>query len=616
MRQKLNRARERGAALIITVVVVMILTTLALAMATVTVTEERTAATYRDSMQTRMLAEAGVRIVQEMFRTPTDRNLVPLYGVGETAEGAGWDYFGADEGEIDDELAKIGVWRATRTGATPAKYAGSDNRFFLGTFKDSWEQVFGGSYSQTAANDRYDLKFNCTDPATGTKIANAATKCWLDTKINGLLLDGGTNYNLDTGRITDISFYAPPSAGGDAYGLATVRVTAEKFDADGTVNSRETIEAVIIDTTPKPAVLGNGDIVFKVGAGVMCGDGCEQIHSNGNAIVGSISGGVEPMVTAFGTVTGGGSGAKGGQKKIVTPEINPWDLEYKPKVASELAKYYLLAARPLDGIWTDADPSNNIPPRRCGVDNLSLCQDYTLEFTPAPDNVPKPRTAADLPHMYKWDTAKEGWTLCSNGTALAGGVACPGAPTFSVSRMADLPVDGTGDENDLPYNKNMLPRTEFSIGSAQNGATVLVDGKFRKHGNMDTTMTIVSVGTLTFHSSSTWAPAMSNKVMWITGRDLYTHSNCCAPSNTCSTNLTQPAYASIIAAHEQIYTHSQNALLGVMIGENRVNRDDTVNNTVAIDSDKGDHGSICGNPSWPWALPVTPGIASMKSAAR
>ena len=94
------------------------------------------------------------------------------------------------------------------------------------------------------------------------------------------------------------------------------------------------------------------------------------------------------------------------------------------------------------------------------------------------------------------------------------------------------------------------------------------------------------------------------------------HSNCCAPSSTCATNLGLPAYASIIAAHEQIVNDSQHAILGILIGENRVDLDPSVHSSLAIDSAKGDHGSICGNPSWPWALPVTPGIASMKSSAR
>ena len=178
-----------------------------------------------------------------------------------------------------------------------------------------------------------------------------------------------------------------------------------------------------------------------------------------------------------------------------------------------------------------------------------------------------------------------------------------------------MTVAGTNDTNDIPYNITKVPQTQFSIGSAQNGATILVDGKFYKHGSMSTTMTIVAVGTIGFHSSSTWYPAMSNRTMWISGRDIDTHSNCCAPSNTCATNLGTPAAASIIAAHEQMVNDSQTAMVGIIIGENRVNYDPTVNSTLALDLQKGDHGSLCNNPDWPWAMPVTPAIASMKSAA-
>ena len=68
-----------------------------------------------------------------------------------------------------------------------------------------------------------------------------------------------------------------------------------------------------------------------------------------------------------------------------------------------------------------------------------------------------------------------------------------------------------------------------------------------------------------------------------------------------------------MAAHEQILTDSQNALLGVIVAENRVNLDMTVNSTLAIDSDKGDHGSLCDKPDWPWALPTIPTLLSLKS---
>jgi Tfp pilus assembly protein PilX len=620
-KSRAGKRRERGAALILTVVVIMILTTLALTMATFTVTEERTATTYRDSLQTRAVAEAGARVVQEMFRSPTDRQLVPLYSATATADGAGWDYWGATDAAIETELNQKGIWRAERSGTNPAKYSGNDNRFFQGPFKDNWARLFSGTYSNdtAVAPDLYDLKFNCTNPNDATVVI-PSTECWLDSKINALLNNGAVvnnklDVNVNTGKITDISFYAPPTVGGRAYGLATIRITAVKYDTDlstANVIARETIEAVMIDTTPKPAVLGNGNIVFVMQGGSMCGNGCEQIHANGNAQVGTITGGSDPMVTATGTISGGAASNKPNAKAVTTPHINPWDLAYKPTLTSELNMYYLAAARPLDIIWTNGDASDNTPARPCGPGLWSSCQDYGLEYTPA--GAPKLRTAADTPYLYKWDSAGQGWTECDSGTSLDGGTACIGAPTFTVSRAADQPAAGTGDLNVIPYNVNAVPQTQFTITGKQDGATVLVDGKFYKSGSMDATMSIIAAGTIGFHASSTWYPAMSNRVMWISGRDLDTHSNCCASSNTCSTNLVGAGNPSIIAAHEQIVNDSQTALLGIIVGENRVNFDMTVNSTLALDLQKGDHGSLCNDPEYPWTLPVTPAIASMKTA--
>jgi hypothetical protein len=216
--------------------------------------------------------------------------------------------------------------------------------------------------------------------------------------------------------------------------------------------------------------------------------------------------------------------------------------------------------------------------------------------------------------MYKWDSAKLGWTLCSSGTSLTGGATCPGAPTFSVSRAADLVVAGSADTAHIPYNVNRVPQTTFDIGSDQHGATVLVDGIFTKSGSMNTIMTVITAGSMSFTSSTTWGPAMSNGTMWISGRDLDTHANCCAPSNTCATNLGQPSYAGIIATHEQFQSGSQNALLGILIAENRVDLDTFVSGGgLAINSDNGDHGSLCNNPDWPWALPTIPTLLSLKS---
>ena len=35
--------------------------------------------------------------------------------------------------------------------------------------------------------------------------------------------------------------------------------------------------------------------------------------------------------------------------------------------------------------------------------------------------------------------------------------------------------------------------------------------------------------------------------------------------------------------------------------------------TLAIDSQQGDHASLCDRPDWPWALPTIPTLLSLKS---
>lgn len=621
--------RERGAALILTVIVVMVLTTLGIAMVTFTTTEERTAATFRDSAQVKAVAEGGARLVQEMFRSYRDRTLIPLYSSTATADDTNtptaWDYWGANEAAVETQLNQIGIWRKARAGASPARYTGASGNLFQPPFGSSWANVFGGTYSATAASDTYDLKFNCRNPSTGALITDWETTCWLHTQLNAFIDNSSSDWNLQTGRITDISFYGPPSVVVDgeneAYGITTVRITAEKRDSwpDGNLLARETVVMVIGDSGPRPSIMGNGDIVLGTnGNRDYCGDGCEQIHANGDVSMSTnVTGGEDPMVTSTGTISGGPAGGEAGSDEVTAPEINPWDITYKPAVTAELEKYYLVAARRLDSAWRDGDASTKgSAARACGNDGLSFCQDYNLEYDTS-GIVRAARTTTDTPYMYKWDTALSEWTECSSGTSLAASGACTGGPTFSVTRYADTVIASTTDNADLPFNKGRVARTQFEIQSGQDGATVLVDGKFYKHGNFTSTMTIIAVGSIHLHSNTTWYPAMSSKAMWISGRDVYFHSDCCTPSGfPCPATTSLAANSGIIAAHEQIKGDSNGHLGGIMLAEHRVNHDTTVDDsTNAIHWEQGEHGYLCGEPDWPWALPTKPQIISLTTAA-
>jgi hypothetical protein len=624
-RLRIRKRRERGAALILTVIVIMVLTTLAFAMVTFTTTEERTASTFRDSLQARATAEAGVRIVQHMFEDFQDRDYVPRYNSTATTAGAAYDYYMSAEADVETTLNALGIWRSARVGAIPARYTGGNGNMFQPPFS-SWANTFGGTYS-AGGTDNFDLKFNCVNPADPTvRIADSA--CWLQTNINNRFVTD-TDWNLDVGRITDISFYAPPgdAATGKSYGITTIRVTAEKRTSwpSGQLLARETVIAVIGDATPKPAVFGDGDVnIGDQGTRLLCGDGCQQVHANGNIAVGPISGGEDPMVTSSGgSISGGGTSTEVLTNDLMAPEINPYDLTYKPATTAELNKYYLLTSRRLDAIWRDGNAGNNPGPRACGNLQLSWCQDYNIEFqtdgtaqparTAVNDATNDLTTRADDPHMYKWNSAANEWTECT--LAVSATLSCVGGPTFAVTRFAD--GAGGADANaDLPYNVNRVALTRFEIQTGQDGATVLVDGKLYKQGSFNARMSIIAVGSIHLHSSTTWEPAMSNKSMWISGRDVYFHSNCCASRNTCTADALTAQESGIVAAHEQIMGDSNSSSAGIMLAENAVNYDTLVNSaTQAINLPQNDHAYMCGEPTWPWTLPTTPVILSMTTAA-
>lgn len=627
-----SRRPQRGSALILTVVVIMVLSVLGMSMVAFSTTEEKSATVYRDTMQTRALAEAGARLVLMMFSNPADRALVPVYNAGSVA-GAGWDYFGTTEAATETSLNAIGIYRSVRTPKVPARYTGAKNKFFMPPFTNDWGSSFGGTYAP--GSDVYDLKFNCTNPNTNAVVA--ANVCWLDRWINQPLVLTAGDWNLNSGRISDISFYAPPSINNASYGIATVRVTAEKFNGTELL-SREIVEVVIGDRTHKPAVMGSGNVTFEVN---LCGDGCEQIHANGTLTIDAAPAGAgeEPIGTATGIVNGDPTDEGSSAARIEPPKINPWDLLYKPTTAAGLQKYYLVTARPLDAHWTDNNPNNNISNLQtglrddaCGNGLYSLCQDYNLEYdqgtagSPGTPRAQKPaRTNAMTPYMYKWDATNNEWDQCDSGTSdLGDGCDSGDAPIFDVTRAPDIDdpgLDGIDDATppktdnaDVPFNKFRVAMTEFELTDTQDGATVLVDGRvYIQHVN--TMMSVIAAGSIQMHSSNIMGPALTNRAMLVTGRDFYCHSNGLAPSNTCATNLTTPQYAGIIATHEQYESQSQHPELGLLISEHRINLATLVDNdTTAIFNDNGDHGSICGQPDWPWVLPTKPIIFSLKSA--
>lgn len=614
--------RDRGAVLILTVVVIMVLTTLGMAMVTFTGTEEQTASVYRDSVQVRAVAESGVRIVQRMFQDPSDVNIVPQHG---SVLGTNVHYTGTNETDVETSLNAIGIFRMARTGAVPARYTGgptgTTNRFFLGPFNSSWGNIFGGVYSPPT--NLYDLQFR---RGTGT---------WINSKIDPLLATS-SDINRSTGVITEITFYGPPMVNNKAYGICTVRVTAEKYNGTRVV-ARETIEAIIGDNNITPAILGNGNITSSNFDA--CGSGCEQIHANGNVVIGNgnISGG-DPPISATGTVTSSGTispAAQPNQPAVVAPDINPWDLAYRPS-GTGLNKYYLLASRQLDVRWTNDNPGDDLPAIVCG---LSQCQDYGLEYDPvSPFTVRTARAATNTGYLYKWNTTFGDWdqidSAASGGTLDSGG-AEPFSWTFVAGDDIDVSAGSGPDTAVRPFNKNRVPRASFQIsGISPNNdsamgalATFLVDGRVDMSGSIGSPrawkVALVAVGSITSGSATNLRPATNSRVMVISGRDITMEASYNNQIQPCQggppTESNEAGLASgIIASHEQILFQGNSDSTGLVIAEHRVNLDVTVNNNataIQFGGGSSNHGYVCGFPSWPWSRPTKPVIVSMTAAA-
>lgn len=634
MSQRNHRSGQRGAALVVVVIVTAILTVLGLSMATFSEIEEKTASAHRDEVQVQALAEAGARVVQQMFRNPSGP-LVPQHLTTPPEAPAQIDYL--DQTTLDN----IGWFRTTR-GPIGTVYTGTSNIFFQAPFRDSFDRVFGGIYNPPAGVDNYDIRLTCAGVP--------ANQCWLNTRINALLTPAGGNWNTNLGRITEISLYAPPvhlPAGwvpgdpGRMLAYATARITAQKFD-DATparVVASETLQVIIGDDKRKPSLLANGDLKIQSSSG-FCGSECEQMHANGNITLGSsgnYSGG-NPVISATGSVTTNGANVtpppQANQPVIPPPPINPWDTLYRPPAASSsINKYYLMTNRTLLAAWTDDDNTNNPPDVTCGT---STCQDYGLEAQAR-------NVGAGC--LYKWQQGPpRKWVL--QGTCKANGQLFP----FPFDRFryfhhqADTTVTGAGDDAQPPFAKTKLPGTYYKIdsslqpgyGDILHGTVLLADGGIwvgSSTGGSQNALSqppppwvasLIATGTIYVSSSTNMNPALPNRVMFLAGRDLFMESSfnndfagvfCTPPANGPAPPSSTDLSAAVIAAHEQVVLMSSGKFIGIIVAENKVNFDNnrdlgghkSPNSTpspissAAFYADSAmNHGYKCDVPPWPF----------------
>jgi hypothetical protein len=227
--------RDRGSALLVTLMVIVGLSMLGLGFVAISETEAAIATNHRNYVQTQQVAEAAGRVCVDWFQDPK------------------WAFDVGIAPPNDDAIKVVRTVRMQDNSlAFPAnRYKASATRLFDKPYKQSPEDRFFGTEDNPdiLINNttlpvwlsNFNAKLFNTDPAPATLGAAGAWCQNCD--------------NVDGGVITDIRVYAPPIDGGhlddevgwtvasggipegrgfwysgSRYGLATIRVTATKFN--------------------------------------------------------------------------------------------------------------------------------------------------------------------------------------------------------------------------------------------------------------------------------------------------------------------------------------------------------------------------------------------------
>jgi hypothetical protein len=196
------RLRDRGSALIVSLMVLVGLSLLGLGFVTISETEGAIAVNERNSLQSKAIAEAGARAVMEWFQSPT------------------W-------------ARSVGIMPSNNPAPTGMKRARIVDGVDIGPYKpDGSQMLFSKPYRPASGNRFFG------DDSMADVVVNDTIDATTMTNLNTYLFGADSPVN---GRITEIKVYAPPMVGGtlvggfwmggERYGTATIKVTAEKWSA-------------------------------------------------------------------------------------------------------------------------------------------------------------------------------------------------------------------------------------------------------------------------------------------------------------------------------------------------------------------------------------------------
>lgn len=319
-------ARSRGSALLMSLVIMVGLSLLGLGFVAISETESAIALNERHAAQTQAIAETGARAVVEYFQDPRWARLE--------------NFLPANS---DTLIASGGFKRQRVVGTYTGVYRpGSSSLLLLDRpyRPDEFNRFYGDDATA-------DLEFNRT---------NAATQL---TNINNALFGGD---RLDWGRIQEIKIYAPPIiggtltsgywVGGDRYGYATIKITAEKWSrqSGGTLLSRRVVRIVVGEfplPVPGGPVQSQASVAFGGTADVHWGD-----------------------VTSFGNLTSGGASMPNSTFPWANPYERPaFEYAYDSVVFGAGTNYLIeLLGKTYEDPWfgTRSQGTNSICAPNCG----------------------------------------------------------------------------------------------------------------------------------------------------------------------------------------------------------------------------------------------------------
>jgi len=222
-----HRESSRGSALLVSLVVIAGLSLLGLSFMAISETENAISVNQRNAMQVQAIAESGARSVVEWFQDPTwARNLGIM---------------------PSNNPAPAGMKRSRVVGAYTGVYKPSATTLLLDKpYRPAPPNRFYGD------DDTPDILINHTIDSPSMIALNT-------------LLFGADNQ--ENGRISEIKIFAPPImggtltngfwVGGERYGTATIRVTAQKWSmpANGVLLAQRSV-SIVVGEFPLPIPAG------------------------------------------------------------------------------------------------------------------------------------------------------------------------------------------------------------------------------------------------------------------------------------------------------------------------------------------------------------------------